>query len=119
MFYRIGSLLVAVLAVFFLAAPAQEARKIEQSPHAAALEVVFKTQQARIREVDPGNWWHDVKERQWTVRRPIYPGWIDSTHLFRVGYRIDGKEVAAWMVDTYKGKAEEVGKKARPPATPR
>ena len=46
----------------------------------------------------------DTKERTWSVRRPFYPGVYDSTHLFDVSYRIDGKEVAAWFVDTRTGK---------------
>ena len=47
--------------------------------------------------VRPGGYFvvrdHDVKDRTWTVRRPFHPGIIDSTHMFNVGYRIDGKEV--------------------------
>jgi len=73
-----------------------------QSPHAEALTLVFATQQKIIAEVDAENWWHDVKERQWVVKRPFYPGTIDSTHLFEVTCRIDGKDVASWLVDTRK-----------------
>jgi hypothetical protein len=77
-----------------------------ESPHVEALAVVFATQQKTIGEVDAGNWWHDVKERQWVVKRPFYPGTIDSTHLFKVTYRIDGKDAASWFVDTWKKTAE-------------
>jgi len=86
--------------------PDQEGEKIETSPHAAALELVFKTQAARIRAVDTENWWHDVKERTWSVRRPFSPGYIDSTYMFEVSYRIDGNEAAAWLVDTRKKTVE-------------
>jgi hypothetical protein len=76
---------------------------VESSPHAAALELIFRTQQARIREVDTEDWQLDVKERAWIVKRPFSPGTIDSTNWFTVSYRIDGQEVASWSVDTAKG----------------
>jgi hypothetical protein len=98
----------AALAACVLGVPIRGGgKKPEQSPHVAALELVFKTQQARIRELDPGDWWMDVKEREWVAKRPFYPGGIDSTHLFRVSYRVGGKEVAAWVVDTRAGKVHE------------
>jgi RNA polymerase sigma factor (sigma-70 family) len=80
----------------------------EQSPHAAALELVFRKAADRIRKVDRANWWHDTEERAWLVQRPFAPGTIDSTHLFTVNYRIGGKHVAAWQVDTRKGTVEEI-----------
>jgi len=79
-----------------------QADDVDNSPHAAALELIFASQQSAIAEVDRGNRWHDVQERQWLVKRPFYPGVIDSTHLFEVDYRIDGKVVASWLVDTRK-----------------
>jgi hypothetical protein len=88
-------------------APAIE-RKPERSPHAEALELVFQKAADRIRAVDKENWWHDVKERTWSVRRPFHPGIINSTHLFTVSYHIDGKPVAAWQVDTGSGTVDEV-----------
>jgi|SRR6516225_464059 hypothetical protein len=94
---------VALAAAFALGAHAQRDEKIQTSPHAEAIQLILKTQQARIREVDRENWEHDVKERTWVVRRPFSPGIIDSTHMFNVSYRIDGKEVATWFVDTAKG----------------
>jgi hypothetical protein len=57
--------------------------------------------------VDREDWWHDCKERSWVAKRPFHPGTIDSTHLFDVSYRIDGKEVARWSVDTRRGSVEE------------
>ena len=72
----------------------------EESPHAQALALVFQTQQDKIREVDRENWWFDTKAREWEVRRPFAPGQIDSTHMFVVKYKIDGKEVFSWVVDT-------------------
>jgi hypothetical protein len=97
------AVLVAGLAAYALGAQGRNDPKVQTSPHADAIQLVLKTQQARIREVDRENWEHDVKERAWVVRRPFAPGIIDSTHMFNVSYRIDGKEVATWFVDTAKG----------------
>jgi hypothetical protein len=98
------ALLVSGMVGFSLAAQQPGAAQVEKSPHAAALELVFQKEAARIRAVDRGNWWHDTKERTWSVRRPFAPGGYDSTHLFDVSYRIDNKEVASWFVDTRSGK---------------
>ena len=85
------------------------ARKPERSPHVEALDLVFQKAGDRIRAVDDReNWWHDVKERAWIVQRPFWPGWIDSTHLITVNYRIGGKDVAAWWVDTSGGTITEI-----------
>ncbi len=97
------AVLVAMVAAYGLGAQGRNDPKMEPSPHTAALELVFKTQQTRLREVDTENWWHDAKERVWVVRRPFHPSVIDSTHLFDVSYRIAGKEAASWLVDTRKG----------------
>src|SRR5436189_5817436 len=107
------AVLVIVFAAFAIGAQAQRGEKVQASPHAEALALVVKTQQARIREVDQENWEHDVKERTWGVRRPFHPGIIDSTRLFNVTYRIDGKEVAAWLVDTGTGNVQPMNGKAK------
>jgi hypothetical protein len=107
------ALFAVAIAAFALGAQVQRGAKVEASPHAAALELIFKTQQARIRAVDQENWWHDVKERSWVVRRPFAPGTIDSTHLFEVSYRIEGKTAASWLVDTRLGKVTEREDEAR------
>jgi len=62
--------------------------------------LVLTTQKETIRTVDQENWWLDVKEREWTVKRPFGPGILDSTHWFIVSYKIDGKTMASWFVDT-------------------
>jgi RNA polymerase sigma factor (sigma-70 family) len=90
-------------------------RRPEQSPHATALELVFRKAADRIRAVDRENWWHDVEERTWVVQRPFAPGTIDSTHLFTVTYRISGKEVGAWQVDTRLGTVQEIPMEERKP----
>jgi hypothetical protein len=98
------------------AASAEEApaRKVERSPHVEALDLVFPKAAERIRVVDEEeDWWHDVKERAWVVQRPFSPGTIDSTHLFTVEYRIEGKRVAAWEVDTRAGTVREQAKEQR------
>jgi hypothetical protein len=91
------------------------ARKPERSPHVEALELVFQKAADRIRAVDRENWWHDVKERAWAVQRPFAPGTIDSTHLFTVTYRIGGKQVAAWQVDTRAATVTEIVTEERKP----
>jgi hypothetical protein len=86
--------------------------KPSNSPHADALALVLRTQADAIRKVEasePGDgkgdetWWLDTKERTWVVKRPFGPGVVDTTHEFQVTYRIDGKDVAWWSVDTRKG----------------
>jgi hypothetical protein len=110
-----GFLAIAVIAVaaYGLGAQGRNEAKTEPSPHATALELVFKTQQGRIREVDAGDWWLDTKERTWIVQRPFGPGTIDSTHWFTVSYRIAGNEVASWSVDTRKGSVQVVNAKGK------
>jgi hypothetical protein len=98
--------LVAILA-FGLGAQGRN-EKPEQSPHADALAVIFASQQKPLRDLDDNDWWHDTKERTWTVKRPFAPGTIDSTHMFVVSYRIDNKEVASWHVDTRKRTVQAV-----------
>jgi hypothetical protein len=71
-----------------------------------ALQLVLETQQEKIRSVDnPADWWHDTRERSWSVKRPVEPGVLDTTHTFTVSYRIDGVTVASWQVDTKAGTA--------------
>ena len=96
-------------------ASAEEAppRKPERSPHVEALDLVFQKAAERIRAVDLEDWWHDVEERAWVVQRPFSPGHVDSTHLFTVEYRIEGKRVAAWDVDTRAGTVSEIAKEQR------
>jgi hypothetical protein len=114
MTFRAGlAVLVAVVLAYTLGAQGRNDGKVERSPHAAALELVFRTQQARIREVDGEDWWQDVKERQWVVKRPFAPGVIDSTHWFNVSYRIDGRDVATWCVDTAKGQVQLMDAKGK------
>ena len=94
-----------------LAADPKPKAKSDNSPHADALALVLRTQADVIRTVEapepPGGkgderWWHDTLERTWVVKRPAHPGVIDSTHHFDVTYKIDGKVVARWSVDTRK-----------------
>ena len=112
-FSAVLAVLVALTAAFALGAQAQRDQKVQTSPHAEAIQLVIKTQHARLREVDRENWEHDVKERTWVVRRPFHPGVIDSTHMFNVSYRIDGKEVASWLVDTRKGSVQPMTVKGK------
>ena len=111
---RIACLTASVLmiAVYASAAPKPENKAPEMSPHAAAIHLVASTQQEMIRRIDPGDWWHDVKTRQWEIKRPFHPGLVDSTHMFIVTYRIDGQLAQSWVVDTRK-KTVEI-EKAKP-----
>ena len=71
-----------------------------------ALRIVLDTQHDKLRAVDsPDSWWHDTKERSWSVKRPVEPGMLDTTHTFTVTYRIDAVAVASWQVDTRAGTA--------------
>ena len=80
----------------------------EGSPHAAALQLVFSSRASQIRAIDQEDWWLDEKQREWTVKRQLGPGYFNSTHWFDVTYRIDGKEVGAWSVDTAQGNVRDV-----------
>ena len=74
-----------------------------------AVQVVLATRQDQLRELDdPESWWHDTKERTWSVKRPFDPGVLDTTHMFLVSYKIDGTIVATWQVDTREGTATEL-----------
>jgi hypothetical protein len=99
-----SGLAVMLVSVFVFASPKESG----ESPHAAALDLLFKQDAEQIRNVDKENWWFDTKERVWAVKRPFSPSTIDSRHSFVVRYCIDGKEVAEWFVDTKRGKVNRV-----------
>lgn len=83
-------------------APSLQA-ELDASPHAEALALVLRTQQAAIRmaEAHRAKQWNvDTLEREFRVKRPIGPGDNDSTRWFNVTYLIEGREVASWFVDT-------------------
>jgi len=89
----------------FMAYSALSAAPPEFTP-ATAIRIVLDTQQDKIRAVDsPDSWWHDTRERTWSVKRPVGPGVLDTTHTFTVAYSIDGAAVAGWNVDTRAGTA--------------
>lgn len=95
MSWRISlAIVVALIGAYTLGAQGRGDGKLEKPPHAEALELVFKTMQKPAFDGGKDDWWHDTKERTWVVKRPFGPGVIDSTHMFNVSYRIDGKEVA-------------------------
>ncbi len=114
---RCNRLLAATAAVglvgwMALAADPKGKAKEGNSPHADAIALVVRTQADVIRKAEaPGRidgkgdelWWHDTLERTWVVKRPFGPGVIDSTHLFDVSYKLDGRTLARWLVDTRKG----------------
>ena len=105
-----GVLVVGVIgglaAGFLIAQPGDT--PIDESPHAAALKLVIDTQATQIKAVETGDWWMDVSERTWVVRRPFPPGYFDSTHWFNVTYRINGRDAASWFVDTRTQKVQQV-----------
>ena len=70
----------------------------KDSAYSQALELVFNTHKDEIVKIE-GDSWMDIKDHQWSVQRPFYPGVVDSTYMLGVVYRIDGKAVAAWNVD--------------------
>ena len=106
------AVVVGLVGWLALAADPKPKAKADNSPHADAIALVLRTQAEVIRKVEaPGRidgkgdelWWHDTLERTWVVQRPFGPGFIDSTHLFDVTYKLDGRIVARWSVDTRKG----------------
>ena len=101
---------------------AAEPAKSTASPHSEALRLVFDTQAQVIADLDSPDresWWFDTKVREWTVQRPFSPGYIDSTHMFIVAYKIDGRVIAEWMVDTTaKTAKKQESPNQRPDGTP-
>ena len=97
-----SAILCVSLLISLFTYAATDANRGKTSPHADALALVLETQTDVIAKVDTENWWHDTKERSWTVVRPFGPGIINSTQMFNVFYKIDGKAVASWSVDTGK-----------------
>lgn len=74
-------------------------------PHAEAIRLVVEQRSDEILALDGGNEarWFDTRERTWTTKRPISPGYIDSRWLIVVTYNIDGLQVASWSVNTRNG----------------
>ena len=93
-----------------------------KSPHAVALSLVLGSQQEVIANAELKHfkekgtdgflggseqyWWHDIIERKWTLKRPFYPGGIDSSHWFMVSYSLGEDVVCEWIVDTRKRKVQ-------------
>ena len=111
----LGSALASMGLVFTRPASAAASRP-HPSPHGTAIVLVLKNQQDAIRALElrylsarsphlPGDdaWWHDTLQRQWSVRRPVAPGRVDSTRWFEVSISIDGEQLGSWSVDTRKG----------------
>lgn len=80
-----------------------------ETPQNDALMLVLTTQEKEIEKLDPHNkpihngetkWWFDTDAREWSVKRPIAPGIIDSTHSFVVSLKVGGRLVGSWNVDT-------------------
>lgn len=86
----------------------------DESPHAAAIRLVMTSRSAEVRKLDQSpDWWHDTKERVWSVKRPFGPGVVDSTHYFQVSYSIDGQVVGTWSVNTRTGQVAGDGESLR------
>jgi hypothetical protein len=99
------------------ASPLFTEMKDESPPHSDALSLVWSSQREQIRMLEiqhakmeqskqkeyvspESRWWFDTDDRCWEVSRPIGLGRIDSTHLFRVKYVINGKVLLTWDIDT-------------------
>lgn len=86
----------------------------DSSPHADAIRLVMQLRRDEIHGLDQSaDWWHDTKERSWSVKRPFGPGNIDSTHYFQVSYSIEGKVVGTWSVNTRTGQVAGPGESIR------
>lgn len=74
-------------------------------PHAEAIRLVVEQRSDEILALDGGSEarWFDTRERTWTTKRPVGPGYIDSRWLIVVTYNIDGQQVASWSVNTRNG----------------
>ena len=97
---------IALSCFLILSASPAVAKDSPEVAPTTAVRIVLDTQQDKLRTVDsPDSWWHDTKERSWSVKRPVEPGILDTTHSFTVTYKIDGIAVASWQVDTRAGTA--------------
>lgn len=103
MYQSCTSRFIALLLVVALTALPLRARSAE-SPQAAAIRLVLDTKAQQITDVDnPDGWWHDAKERTWSVTRLSEPGFIEAAPIFVVSYKIDGVAMATWRVDIWAG----------------
>ena len=106
-----------LLLLLFLAAISSSSLAADvsgESPHAAAIRLVMTSRSNEIEKLDQSSeWWHDTKERVWSVKRPFGPGIIDSTHYFQVNYSIDGRVVGTWSVNTRTGQVAGAGESLR------
>ena len=106
------SLLLLLLAAISTTSRASGAP--EGSPHADAIRLVMQLRSDEIQRLDQSpDWWHDTKERSWSVKRPFGPGIVDSTHYFQVSYSIDGRVVGTWSVNTRTGQVAGPGESIR------
>lgn len=69
-------------------------------PPLDAIRLVVEQDLQSLKQMDTGDWSMDTKRREWSVQRPAPPGVLDTTKLFNVVYRVDGKALACWFVDT-------------------
>lgn len=106
----------ALLVCFFaLSSTAQvsaaESQYSATGPHADAIRLVSEKRADDILRLDGGGdaRWFDTRERTWSVRRPVGPGFIDSRFLVKVTYAIDGKVVGEWSVNTCTGEVGVAG----------
>ncbi len=84
------------LSLFIVCARAQS----NDYPPLDAIRLVVGEELQLLKQLDAGDWSMDTKVREWSVQRTVHPGVLDSTRLLNVLYRIDGRVVACWLVDT-------------------
>ncbi len=68
-------------------------------PPLDAIRLVVERDLQSLKQMDGGDWSMDTKRREWSVQRPAHPGVLDTTRLFNVAYRVDGKTLSCWFVD--------------------
>ncbi len=68
-------------------------------PPLDAIRLVVEQDLQSLKKMDAGDWSMDTKRREWSVQRPAHPGVLDTTRLFNVAYRVDGKTLSCWFVD--------------------
>lgn len=69
-------------------------------PHVDAINLVANKQIDVISKIQNVDLQHDTDLHEWSVKRPFAPGYIDSTNLFIVTYKVEGKVGLSWYVDT-------------------
>ena len=95
--------------VFLL--PALSLGDSKKYPPLEAIQLVVEKDIDTLKKLDGGEWEVDLKNREWTVQRTVEPGYLDTTRVLAVIYRVEGKTVACWAVDLEAKVVQKLGRK--------